>query len=73
MNFLRLQSRQVQIHVPFGANICSTLLLCHVGVEECAQKLLKLLVELLVTIHGFALAAAYTKRARRRPPKEKKA
>ena len=27
--------------------------------EECAQKLLKLLVELLVTIHGFALVTAY--------------
>ena len=27
--------------------------------EECAQELLQLLVELLVTIRGFSLAAAY--------------
>ena len=27
--------------------------------EECAQELLKVMVELLVTIRGFSLAAAY--------------
>lgn len=41
--------------------------------EECAQELLKLLVELLVTIRGFALAAAYMeeyKMSKEKLPKE---